>query len=77
MALKEREDYEEQLLEVIEENFAFLTDEFWADGDKVSGREKKEDEGGDGHFSSIMFFSLIPSNTSCLSLTFLFSSFSL
>lgn len=35
--MKEREEYEEKLLELIETNFAFLTDEFWNEEDDVSG----------------------------------------
>lgn len=42
VALKEREDYEESLLQLIETNFAFLTDEFWAEEDEVSGKEEGE-----------------------------------
>ncbi|KAG0728003.1 Prolyl 3-hydroxylase 1 [Chionoecetes opilio] len=33
VAFKEREDYEEELMEFIETNFAFLTDEFWDEED--------------------------------------------
>lgn len=53
MALKEREDYEESVLQLIETKFAFLTDEFWAEEEEVSG--KKEGEGDhDGELSEKM-----------------------
>lgn len=44
MALKDREDYEEKLLDLIETKFAFLKDEFWAEEDEVSGKEEGKDD---------------------------------
>ena len=35
MELKEREDYEDHLIEFVDTNFAFLTDEFWDEEDEV------------------------------------------
>lgn len=40
VALKEREDYEYNLMELIETNFAFLTDEFWDEEEGTSEGEK-------------------------------------
>lgn len=45
--MKEREEFEEKLLQVIEENFAFLTDEFWDEEDEVSGKEKDDYDNND------------------------------
>lgn len=47
VALKEREDYEESLLQLIETNFAFLTDEFWAEDDEVSPADQVGEGGGE------------------------------
>ncbi|KAK8403828.1 hypothetical protein O3P69_000128 [Scylla paramamosain] len=41
VALKEREDYEEQLMAFIESNFAFLTDEFWDEEDTTEAEQPK------------------------------------
>ncbi|MPC27313.1 Prolyl 3-hydroxylase 1 [Portunus trituberculatus] len=41
VALKEREDYEQQLMAFIETNFAFLTDELWHEDDPKSEISKE------------------------------------
>lgn len=44
VALKEREDYEEQLMAFIESNFAFLTDEFWDEEDTTEAEQVGESD---------------------------------